>query len=53
MINKLALLGFVLFLVFGFIGAYDYYVHSRGVVFWLILSAAFFGIWLLNGIKDN
>lgn len=52
-LNKTALLGLILFIVFGMIGAYDYYIGSKGVICWLILSAFFYGIWQINSHKNN
>lgn len=53
MINKGALIGLILFIVFGMVAAYDYYIGSKGVICWLLLSAFFYGIWLINSIKQD
>lgn len=53
MINKGALFGLIVFILCGLVGAYDYYIGSKGVICWLLLSAFGYGIWMINTIKDG
>jgi len=53
MVNKGALIGLIIFILCGIAAAYDYYIGSKGVICWLLLSAFGYGIWLINAIKEK
>ena len=53
MINKGALFGLIVFILCGVAASYDYYIGSKGVIPWLLLSAFGYGLWLINAIKDG
>lgn len=51
--NKNALFGLIVFILFGMGAAFSYYIGSKGVICWLLVSAFGYGIWLINSIKEN
>lgn len=53
MIKHSALFGLIIFILCGIAAAYDYYIGSKGVICWLLLSAFGYGVWLINSIKDG